>query len=210
MAGIAPGACQQMFITTNCCAERWGLARGMRAAGVAFDPRHRQQLDIDSVQQTALAQHLQRVEAALPIHTRMRHYFWAVRPECLQPGWYGMPDYLSEVRELRCRRGLTELRTGLHWGAEETGRRTVPFTARERRVCPHCSGGVEDTHHIVFACPLYGPERARWPELFTGRPPDCMLSFSSQLPPPPSSLRPAAAAAGRPMGRLPNCPITSC
>jgi hypothetical protein len=160
------------------------LARGLRAAGTAFDPMQQEQLDIDSVWHAAMTVHLQRVEAALPTHTRMRQYFWAVRPECLQPEWYGLPDYITDVRERRCRRGLTELITGLHWGADETGRRTVPITPRAQRLCRNCtSGNIEDTHHIVFDCPLYGPERTRWPELFAGRAPSLHAFFKqSSLP----------------------------
>jgi hypothetical protein len=112
-----------------------------------------------------------------------------------------MPDYLSEVRKRHCRRGLTELRTGLHWGAEETGRRTVPFTARERRVCLHCSDGIEDTHHIVFACPLYNPERARWPELFAGRP--SIHAFFQQPAAPLAQFAAACRRRGRQVNGLP-------
>ena len=122
------------------------------------------------------------MEAALPAHTRLRHYFWEVRPECLQPDWLGLPEYLTEVRERRSRRGLTELRTGLHWGAEETGRRTVPFTARAQRVCPHSQeGSIEDARHIVFDCPLFAPERERWPALFAG-PPSLHAFFQQPAP----------------------------
>ena len=175
------------------------LEQGLRAVGLAFDPQHREQLDPDSVQQAALAHHLLRVEAALPAHTRMRHYFWEVRPECLQPDWYGLPAYLTEVRERRCRRGLTELRTGLHWGAEETGRRTVPFTARAQRVCPHCPrGSIEDAGHIVFDCPLYAPERERWPDLFAG--PPSLHAFFQQ----PALALAQFAAACRRRGRQAN------
>jgi hypothetical protein len=42
-------------------------------------------------------------------------------------------------RATRPMRALAQLRTGSHWGAEETGRwARVP---REQRCCPHCSGG---------------------------------------------------------------------
>ncbi len=50
-------------------------------------------------------------------------YFVVVRPECLTPAGYVRPAYLDEVRERHRRRGLTELRTGVHWGGgEERGR----------------------------------------------------------------------------------------
>jgi hypothetical protein len=178
------------------------LERGMHAVGLEFDPQQREQLDTDSVRQAALAQHLQRVEAALPAHTRMRHYFWEVRPECLQPDWYGLPEYLTEVRERRCRRGLAELRTGLHWGAEETGRRTVPLTPRAQRVCPHCQeDSIEDARHIVFDCPLYAPERERWPALFAG--PPSLHAFFQQPPPALAQFTAACRRRGRQASGLP-------
>ena len=54
----------------------------------------------------------------------------------------------------------------MHWGAEEQGRRTG--TPREQCVCPALDGpgGIEDTRHILFVCPVYAAERERWPELF--------------------------------------------
>ena len=80
----------------------------------------------------------------------------------------------TEVRERRCRRGLTELRSGMHWVAEEHGRRTG--TPRKQRLCPHCpaldgpaggpAGGIEDTRHTLFVCPMYVAERDCWAELF--------------------------------------------
>ena len=141
-----------------------------------------------------------------PAHTRIRHYFWEVRPECLQPDGYDLPEYLTEVRERRCRRGLTELRTGLHWGAEETGRRTVPFTPREQRVCPHCplgrtEGRIEDACHIVFDCPLYAPERERWPDLFAG--PPSLHAFLQQPAPSLAQLTAACRRRGRQANGLP-------
>ena len=84
-----------------------------------------------------------------------------VRLEACTLDGYSIAEYVTAVRELRCRRGLTELRTGKHWGAEETGRHRR--VAREQRLCPHCvaagqPGGVEDTHHIVFDCPIYATD----------------------------------------------------
>ena len=117
-----------------------------------------------------LERHLERVDAAADAHTRLRHYFRLVRPASLSPDGYSLPSYVTEVRSQRSRRALAELRTGAHWGAEELGR--LARRAREERLCPHCPerggpGGIEDAEHILFHCPLYAPERARWPELFT-------------------------------------------
>ena len=145
------------------------LAHSLRAVGLTFEPLHMDKISPDGTQQATLRLHLARVTQETPAHTRLRHYFCDVRPECCSLDGYGRPPYVTEVRERRCRRGLTELRTGMHWGAEEQGRRTG--TPREQRVCPHCPaldgpGGIEDTRHILFVCPLYAAERERWPELF--------------------------------------------
>ena len=151
---------------------------GLQRAGVEFDPQQRQPLSVDDMQQTALARYLQRVAAATQ-QGRMRHYFQWVRPECLDPAGYGAPAYLEEVRELRRRRALAELRTGVHWGREETDRLLPGLPPRPSRVCQHCAGAsVEDVEHILFDCTLYDAERARWPELFVTRLP--LHSFFSQ------------------------------
>ena len=84
--------------------------------------------------------------------------------------------YIDTIREQHHRRALTEVRTGVHWGAEEherlLGRTRRPQAERHG---PHCEaagleGRVEDTHHIVFDCSLYADVRERYPQLF---PPAC-------------------------------------
>jgi hypothetical protein len=86
------------------------------------------------------------------------------------------------VRQRRQREALAQLRTGSHWGAEETGRwARVP---REQRCCPHCSGGaVEDAPHMLLVCPLYDPIRATYSDLFSDPSKTaCMSSFLNQDP----------------------------
>lgn len=192
-------------------AQPWAaqLTRSMQLIGVAFDPQQQQQLDAAAMRTAALRHHLElvRLAAAKPEHTRVRHYFYAVRPDCLSPDAYELPAYICDVRERRCRRGLTELRTGMHWGSEETGRRSA--VPRQLRQCPHCPamggpGGIEDVRHIVFDCPLYATERTRWPDLFAN------FSGASQhfslcafFQQPSSSLAPFCAAC-RQRGRAAN------
>jgi hypothetical protein len=123
------------------------------------------------VQQAALQRHLSRIALECADHIRLRHYFWDVQPECLSATCYGLPGYIKKVRGRHRRRALTELRTGMHWGAEEQGRQTR--TSREQRQCQHCQrldgpGGIEDVRHVLFVYPLYREERLRWPELFIG------------------------------------------
>ena len=133
---------------------------------------------MDGVQRTALARYLQRVAAASQ-RGRMLHYFQWARPDCLDPAGYGAPAYLTTVRELRRRRALAELRTGVHWGREETDRLLPALPPRRSRVCQHCgSNSVEDVEHILFDCTLYAAERNRWPHLFAERLP--LHSFFSQ------------------------------
>jgi hypothetical protein len=155
------------------------LQRAMTAAGVEFDMQQRQQLDPAVVRQVALTAYLQRVAAAAQEEgaSRLRHYFRVVRPDCLTPEGYTRATYLEEVRERHRRRGITELRTGMHWGREERdrlhGAARPPLT---ERTCPHCEaaglhGRVEDTKHIIFDCVLYSNLRALHPTLFPPTPP---------------------------------------
>jgi hypothetical protein len=79
-------------------------------------------------------------------------------------------------------RGLAQLRTGSHWGAEETGR--WEGIAPEQRLCSHCGGGVETVHHMIFDCPLYAPLRTRFSDLFCPLPEACTLHAFFQQPAP--------------------------
>ena len=111
--------------------------------------------------------------------SRLQHYFDCVRPECLEVAGYGMAPYLVEVRERHRRLGLAELRSGVHWGAEERERLLGPARRpRDQRYCMHCAaaglgGRAEDADHIVFECALYAHLRPIWfPDIFpAGQPP---------------------------------------
>ena len=150
------------------------LQRAMQAAGVEFSLDGTAMPQPADVRQAALRHYLQRVAEAAqrPGASRMYHYFEVVRPSCLTPDGYGRPAYIDTIREQHRRRALTELRTGVHWGAEERER----LLGRTRRPqadlhCPHCEaagleGRVEDTHHIVFDCNLYADVCERYPKLF--------------------------------------------
>jgi hypothetical protein len=76
----------------------------MRAVGIPFDPLAMQQLSPMSVQQVTLQRHLSRIALECADHTRLRHYFWDVQPECLSAASYGLPGYIKEVRERHRRR----------------------------------------------------------------------------------------------------------
>ena len=128
----------------------------------------------EDVRQAALAHYLQQVAEAVhqPGASRLEHYFVRVRPDCLNPEGYAMPSYFHEVRERWRRQGLTELRTGVHWGAEERDRLLGPARRPpDQRVCVHCEqrgmpGLAETTCHIVFDCALYRDLRPLFPDLF--------------------------------------------
>lgn len=148
------------------------LQGAMQAAGVAFDLR--EPPEPSAVRQAALSRYLQQVAGAAqqPDATLLRHYFVTVRPECLTPDGYGLPGYMTEVRERHKRRGLTEIRTGMHWGVEATerllGRGCRPNAAR---ICQHCIAAglpsrVENAGHIALECTLYSDLRALHPTLF--------------------------------------------
>jgi len=81
-------------------------------------------LQSDNVHQAALQHYLCRVREAAqrPGASRLAHYFCRVRPSCLNVDGYSPAAYVTEVRERQQRLALAELRSGVHWGAEERGR----------------------------------------------------------------------------------------
>ena len=156
------------------------IQQAMAVVQIAFDPQQREPLQPAAVRRAALQQYLQRVAdaAAAPGASRMQHYFCAVRPGCLNADEYTIAEYLLEVRERRRRVGLAELRTGVHWGAEERDRLNGPARRPAHlRTCQHCAENAqperpEDTHHIAFECVLYADVRPLFPSLFpAGQPP---------------------------------------
>jgi hypothetical protein len=106
------------------------------------------------------------------------------------------PAYLSRVRERHRRVALAQLRTGTHWGAEETGRCQRPRVPREQRVCPHCAGSaIETVAHMVFVCPFYAAVRTQFADLFAEMPePPTLEPFFRQSTGRPIRLARFAAA----------------
>ena len=180
------------------------LTQAMAAAGVDFDPTQREGISAAAVRSTALRRYQQQVETAARQDgaSQLCHYFVRVRPECLTSvAAYCIAPYLVEVRERHRRLALTELRTGLHWGAESQDRiRGAARRPADERVCMHCEaagqpGSVEDTQHMVFTCSLYSGIRCSYPHLFTRPPPRevPLLAQPAAGPPqlhPPSQLAP--------------------
>ena len=157
------------------------LQSALAEAGIAADLQQRQPLQPEAVQEAALQHYLQHLQTAVQRRgaSRLQHYFDCVRPECLEVAGYGMAPYLVEVRERHRRLGLAELRSGVHWGAEERERLLGPARRpRDQRYCMHCAaaglgGRAEDADHIVFECALYAHLRPIWfPDIFpAGQPP---------------------------------------
>jgi len=177
------------------------LSQAMAAAGVAFDPAQREALSPAIVRSTALRRYQQQVATAAQQDgaSQLHHYFVRVRPECLAgPAAYCIAPYLVEVRERRRRLALTELRTGVHWGAESQERIRGPARRpAAERICPHCAAAglpevVEDTRHMVFSCTLYSGFRSSYPHLFTRAPPRRVPPLEPAGTPlqPPSQLAP--------------------
>ena len=150
------------------------LQLAMHTAGVQFSLDGAAMPPPAEVQQAALQHYQQRVAvaAAQTGASRLHHYFVEVRPGCLTPGGYSRPAYIDTVRERHRRVALTELRTGVHWGAQERDRLLGPQRRPPaERFCQHCTeaglgGRVEDTQHIVFDCALYTDLRQLYPQLF--------------------------------------------
>ncbi len=150
------------------------LQRAMQEADIQFSLDGTAVPQVAEVRRAAMQHYLQRVAvaAAQPGASRLRHYFVVVRPGCLTPDGYSRAAYIDAVRERHRRLALTELRVGVHWGAEERDRLLGPARRpQEQRFCPHCQEAglgsmVEDTQHIVFDCALYAELRQLHPQLF--------------------------------------------
>jgi hypothetical protein len=131
------------------------LAVAMGAIGMSLDLRQPVAIGRQSLQRCGLEQHryLQQLDEAATREgaSKLCHYVESVRGGYLEVECYGSAEHLSVVRERRRMEALAQLRTGSHWGAEETGRWARPRVPREQRTCPHCAGGVEDVSHIVLS-----------------------------------------------------------
>jgi hypothetical protein len=143
------------------------LAEAMAGIGMPLDLQQPAPIGRKALERCGLEHHLRQLGDAATREgaSKLRHYVEHVRGGRLEAECYGRVQYLDVVRERGRREALAQLRTGSHWGAEETGRWTG--VAREQRVCPHCRSGVEDVAHMLFDCPLYAPQREQYPELFS-------------------------------------------
>lgn len=156
------------------------MATAMAAIGLPLDLQQPRPVSYAAVQQAALDRHLQQLSTAATRlgATKTAHYMQRVWGGTLDVNTYGRAAYLDAVRERVRRQALAQLRTGSHWGAEETGR--WERVDREQRICPHCRTGIEDVEHMLFACPLYVTVRARFPQLFAEQ--HSLHSFLEQTP----------------------------
>ena len=144
------------------------LAAGLAAVGMQLDLQQPAPVDLGELGEAAQRRQLAQLQEALAKGgaSRLEHYVHNVVGALnLAPAMFGQREtYLDAVRRRQDREALAQLRTGSHWGAEETGRWTR--RPREQRVCPHCHDGIEDAPHMLLTCPLYAPLRLNFPDLF--------------------------------------------
>ena len=131
--------------------------------------------------------------------SQLNHYLFGSGPESLTgAAAYCIAPYLAEVRDRHWRLALTELRTGVHWGAESRDRiRGAARRPAHERFCMHClavgqPGQVKVTEHMVFRCSLYSGFRCSYPHLFARPPPreapQHALALAGTPPQPPAQL----------------------
>ena len=144
------------------------LAAGLAAVGMQLDLQQPAPVDLGELGEAEQRRQLAQLQEALAKGgaSRLEHYVHNVVGALnLAPAMFGQREtYLDAVRRRQDREALAQLRTGSHWGAEETGRWTR--RPREQRVCPHCHDGIEDAPHMLLTCPLYAPLRLNFPDLF--------------------------------------------
>jgi hypothetical protein len=152
--------------------------------GVQLDLHQPQPVCKAAVQSACSAWQLKHLQDAATREgaSKLQHYTQGVCGGTLDAASLGTrAAYLTVVRERSRRAPLAQLRTGSHWGAEETGRwdKTPP----EQRLCSHCGGGVETVQHMIFDCPLYASLRTRFSDLFCLLPEPRTLHAFFQQPP---------------------------
>ncbi|KAL4859077.1 Retrovirus-related Pol polyprotein from type-2 retrotransposable element R2DM [Chlorella vulgaris] len=159
------------------------LAAALAAMGVQLDLHQHLPVCQAAVQSACSAWQLKQLQDAATREgaSKLQHYTQGVWGGTLDAASLGTrAAYLTVVRE-RGWAPLAQLRTGSHWGAEETGRwdKTPP----EQQLCSHCGGGVETVQHIIFDCPLYAGLRTRFSDLFCLLPEPRTLHAFFQQPP---------------------------
>ena len=121
--------------------------------------------------------------------TRYRQYEGDICGSPLTAEQLGQREPYLDVRQRSQRSAVAQVRTGTHWGAEETGRfNQVP---RPERICPHCqphgTTAIEDAPHMLLHCCLTRPlrEHPTHAPLFAD-PPTSLTTFL-RLPPAPQA-----------------------
>jgi hypothetical protein len=160
------------------------LAAALAAMGLQLDLHQPQPVCKAAAQSACSAWQLKHLQDAATREgaSKLQHYTQGVCGGTLDAASLGTrAAYLTVVRERSRRAPLAQLRTGSHWGAEETGRwdKTPP----EQRLCSHCGGGVETVQHMIFDCPLYASLRTRFSDLFCLLPEPRTLHAFFQQPP---------------------------
>ena len=143
------------------------FAAAMAAVGQPVNLREPEAVSLSELVESGQERQLAQLTAAATREgaSKLQHYVRQVwGPGLVPPALGRRQPYLEAVRRRQQREALAQLRTGSHWGAEETGR--WERQPREARTCPHCQLGVEDATHMIFDCPLYTPQRRRWGDLF--------------------------------------------
>jgi len=161
------------------------LAVSMAAVGMPLDLEQPAPIDVKQLTAHMRERQVEQLvtAAARESASRLRHYVHNVCGGVVTAESVSKPQPYLEVRERHRREALAQLRTGSHWGAEETGR--WEGLSREQRTCQQCdSGAVEDVAHIVFHCSLYAVVRERFLDLFACVPdPLAPLALSAFLSP---------------------------
>jgi hypothetical protein len=112
-------------------------------------------------------------------------------PGLVRPALGRRQLYLEAVRRRRQLDALAQLRSGSHWGAEETGRWAFHHNllAHPRRRCPHGSAACHRASHATYA---------RIWEVST-----LLSTYTQSTSPPATSSRPNADCSGKRARRVP-------